>query len=104
MTAWSQMQLIGMDFAIAGPPPKFWFHVDDVVALLIVTPILFSFLQHFYLPPKREPGYDLFFTVPQSIDGIVRAKASNRSQKPRDIAQVLASSVSGFSLASLSNS
>lgn len=70
-----------------------WFHIDDIVALLVATPILVSFVQHFYLPPKREPGYDLFFISPQSRDGIVRGPKGRQSQNSRDISEVLSSPV-----------
>lgn len=69
-------------------------HIDDIIVLALLTRFLYSFLQFFYLPPRREPGYELFFASPQEEDGLFKVGPSQRDASSRDIGNAFARWVS----------
>lgn len=75
-------------------------HIDDIIVLTLLTPFLYSFLRFFYLPPRREPGYELFFVSPQEEDGLFKVGSSQRDARSRDIGDAFARWVSRISCSS----
>ena len=59
------------------------YHWDDIVVFLVITPLFYSFVSFFLLPPKREPGYELFYSKPQEALGLLNAQKTD--EVSRDI-------------------
>lgn len=66
---------------------------DDIIALLIFTPLFYSFVSFYLLPQKQEPGFEQFFAKPQEALGLLNAQTEKEAEASRDIAVRLKKSV-----------
>ena len=71
----------------------FTLDVDDIIVLAILTPLIYSYIQFFYLPPKQEPGYELFFVSPQVSYGLFKGR-SRRDVRSRVLGDAISGAVS----------